>query len=197
MCCCLCCKHPTDVIRRTHPLCGDHRSLPSSLGLFKSLLLSYFLCTSSSFPKTIPMLSTACQIGFSSSTFCFTTSTGSFFVILLSSWSFALFDLTQPFSLRTIIYPLRIRGGKPTPFTVFFLALLFCTINAYLQIRDLTYFRVYPRYVAYIRFPSSTSIKGLCNLSEQPENGCGTSGSSRGVCCSSLDGTSTIPRTRY
>eukprot|EP00735_Rhodelphis_limneticus_P005406 TRINITY_DN17235_c0_g1::TRINITY_DN17235_c0_g1_i1::g.7721::m.7721 TRINITY_DN17235_c0_g1::TRINITY_DN17235_c0_g1_i1::g.7721 ORF type:complete len:270 (+),score=6.48,sp/A5PJS2/S5A1_BOVIN/51.74/4e-82,Steroid_dh/PF02544.11/2.1e-53,DUF1295/PF06966.7/6.2e+03,DUF1295/PF06966.7/2.7e-05,PEMT/PF04191.8/2.6e+03,PEMT/PF04191.8/0.38 TRINITY_DN17235_c0_g1_i1:47-811(+) len=34
---------------------------------------------------------------------------------------------------RTFIFPLRIRGGKPTPVTVFGLAFLFCVINGYLQ----------------------------------------------------------------
>lgn len=45
---------------------------------------------------------------------------------------------------RVFIYPAGIRGGKPTPFVIMALAFLFCWANTYLQIRDLTYFTVYP-----------------------------------------------------
>jgi 3-oxo-5-alpha-steroid 4-dehydrogenase 1 len=39
---------------------------------------------------------------------------------------------------RTLIFPLRIRGGKPTPFIPFIMATLFCTANGYMQARSLT-----------------------------------------------------------
>ncbi len=39
---------------------------------------------------------------------------------------------------RTVIFPLRIRGGKPSPITVVLLAFLFCTVNGYIQARRLS-----------------------------------------------------------
>lgn len=45
---------------------------------------------------------------------------------------------------RTLIFPMRIRGGKPTPATVFLMALVFCLINGHLQGRALTEHRTYP-----------------------------------------------------
>lgn len=36
---------------------------------------------------------------------------------------------------RDIIYPFRLRGGKPTPCTVWFLAFIFCLYNGYMQSR--------------------------------------------------------------
>lgn len=44
---------------------------------------------------------------------------------------------------RTCIFPLRLRGGKKTPFAPFFMAFVFCLINGYLQGRALTYFYTY------------------------------------------------------
>lgn len=44
----------------------------------------------------------------------------------------------------TFIFPLLIRGGKPTPFVVFLMALLFCVVNGYLQMRFLTEYAVFP-----------------------------------------------------
>ena len=38
---------------------------------------------------------------------------------------------------RTFVFPFRMRAGKPTPFGVFALALLFCALNGYLQCRAL------------------------------------------------------------
>ena len=38
---------------------------------------------------------------------------------------------------RTLIFPLKIRGGKPTPLTLFLAALLFCVANGYIQMRAL------------------------------------------------------------
>merc|ERR1711871_374642 len=45
---------------------------------------------------------------------------------------------------RTLIFPLRLRGGKPTAFVPFLMAFVFCTINGYLQGRALTYLYTYP-----------------------------------------------------
>lgn len=39
---------------------------------------------------------------------------------------------------RALIFPLRIRGGKPTPFGVFLMAFVFCLWNGYLQGRSLS-----------------------------------------------------------
>ena len=44
---------------------------------------------------------------------------------------------------RSLIYPLRLRGGKPTPFLVMLMAFTFCTLNRYMQTRMLTHIRVY------------------------------------------------------
>ncbi|XP_039677106.1 3-oxo-5-alpha-steroid 4-dehydrogenase 1 isoform X2 [Perca fluviatilis] len=38
---------------------------------------------------------------------------------------------------RSLIYPFLIRGGKPTPFASFVLAIVFCIYNGYMQIRVL------------------------------------------------------------
>ncbi|KAL3927554.1 MAG: hypothetical protein SGPRY_002769, partial [Prymnesium sp.] len=45
---------------------------------------------------------------------------------------------------RSIVYPLSIHGGKPTPVVVSFLAFLFCAANGYLQGRYLTKLYTYP-----------------------------------------------------
>lgn len=42
--------------------------------------------------------------------------------VLLSMYLFHYFN-------RSFIYPLRIRGGKPTPFVIFLMALAFCVYN--------------------------------------------------------------------
>jgi 3-oxo-5-alpha-steroid 4-dehydrogenase 1 len=39
---------------------------------------------------------------------------------------------------RTMIFPLRMRGGKPSKFMTFIMALVFCSANGYLQMRGLT-----------------------------------------------------------
>ena len=39
---------------------------------------------------------------------------------------------------RTMIFPLRMRGGKPSKFMTFIMALVFCSANGYLQMRSLT-----------------------------------------------------------
>jgi 3-oxo-5-alpha-steroid 4-dehydrogenase 1 len=45
---------------------------------------------------------------------------------------------------RTIIFPCRIRGGKPSAFIPFAMAMSFCTVNGYIQCRTLTSLKVYP-----------------------------------------------------
>ncbi|XP_064017302.1 3-oxo-5-alpha-steroid 4-dehydrogenase 1 isoform X4 [Pogoniulus pusillus] len=45
---------------------------------------------------------------------------------------------------RSLIFPLLIRQGKPTPFFTFVLALLFCVYNGYLQGRSLSNYAKYP-----------------------------------------------------
>ncbi|EGW11601.1 3-oxo-5-alpha-steroid 4-dehydrogenase 1 [Cricetulus griseus] len=44
---------------------------------------------------------------------------------------------------RTLVFPVLIRGGKPTPLFSFAAAILFCTFNGYLQSRYLSQFAVY------------------------------------------------------
>merc|ERR1712216_808509 len=44
---------------------------------------------------------------------------------------------------RTFIYPLRMRGAKPTRLLSFALAMIFCTINGYIQARMLSKFAIY------------------------------------------------------
>ena len=45
---------------------------------------------------------------------------------------------------RTVIFPLRLRGGKDTPLLPFLMATIFCTLNGYMQARTLTALRAYP-----------------------------------------------------
>lgn len=45
---------------------------------------------------------------------------------------------------RTFIFPMLIRGGKPTPFSVFVMALCFCLVNGWVQARALTLHHTYP-----------------------------------------------------
>ena len=44
---------------------------------------------------------------------------------------------------RTFIYPMRIKGGKPTPVKILLLAFIFCTCNGYIQGRTLTALKTY------------------------------------------------------
>ncbi|KAK2567432.1 3-oxo-5-alpha-steroid 4-dehydrogenase 1, partial [Acropora cervicornis] len=46
---------------------------------------------------------------------------------------------------RSLIYPWLIKGGKPTPFFLAFLAFVFCIYNGYLQARYLTQFAYYEK----------------------------------------------------
>eukprot|EP00937_MAST-01D_sp_MAST-1D-sp2_P002656 g2656.t1 len=52
---------------------------------------------------------------------------------------------------RTFVFPFRLRNGKPTPFVVFLLALLFCLVNGHLQSRYLIGFAAYDD--AWLRDP--------------------------------------------
>ncbi|XP_035684068.1 3-oxo-5-alpha-steroid 4-dehydrogenase 1-like [Branchiostoma floridae] len=45
---------------------------------------------------------------------------------------------------RSLIFPMLIRGGKPTPLVPFLLALLFCVYNGYMQARYLSQYARYP-----------------------------------------------------
>ena len=45
---------------------------------------------------------------------------------------------THHYINRTLIYPLRMRGGKPSKFMTFIMALIFFSANGYLQMRPLT-----------------------------------------------------------
>jgi 3-oxo-5-alpha-steroid 4-dehydrogenase 1 len=51
---------------------------------------------------------------------------------------------TLHYSNRTLIFPLRIRGGKPTPLVPFVMATVYCSLNGYLQSRALTALVRYP-----------------------------------------------------
>ena len=60
---------------------------------------------------------------------------------------------------RTIVFPMRLRGGKNTPFLPFFFALVFCVCNGYLQARSLTYFETsYPEVRAHICVPRTLAL---------------------------------------
>lgn len=45
---------------------------------------------------------------------------------------------------RTVVYPLQIRGGKPTPLSIAAMAFAFCLANGYVQARHLTQFAAFP-----------------------------------------------------
>ena len=44
---------------------------------------------------------------------------------------------------RSLVYPLRMRGSKPTPFVVMMMAWTFCVVNGFMQTRMLTHVRAY------------------------------------------------------
>lgn len=48
------------------------------------------------------------------------------------------------YGYRTFIFPLLIRGGKPTPAGLFVLAFLFCSYNGYMQGRSLSNYTEFP-----------------------------------------------------
>lgn len=54
-------------------------------------------------------------------------------LLLLACW-------TVHYTNRTIIYGLRLKGGKPTPLPIMFFALFYCVANGYVQCRSLTSF---------------------------------------------------------
>lgn len=41
------------------------------------------------------------------------------------------------YTYRTIVFPLRVRAGKPAPLSVMLLGMSFCVWNGLLQVRDL------------------------------------------------------------
>jgi len=45
---------------------------------------------------------------------------------------------------RTLVYPLRIKGSKPIPLSVMFMAMSFCSLNGYIQCRSLTRHLIVP-----------------------------------------------------
>jgi len=45
---------------------------------------------------------------------------------------------TIHYTNRVFIFPLRMRGGKPSKFLTFIMALIFCSANGYIQMRSLT-----------------------------------------------------------
>ena len=66
---------------------------------------------------------------------------------LFSSWEIALrykYNIllismfTVHYTNRVLIFPLRMRGGKPSKFMTFIMALIFCSANGYIQMRGLT-----------------------------------------------------------
>eukprot|EP00877_Chromochloris_zofingiensis_P014692 jgi/Chrzof1/9477/Cz04g04160.t1 len=69
-------------------------------------------------------------------------------VMVITNWDTYKSNLTTPrtiftaaflihYSYRSLIYPLLIRGGKKTPFSVWFLAVLFCLWNGFLQVSSI------------------------------------------------------------
>jgi hypothetical protein len=106
----------------------------------------------------------------------------------------SLFTFTaRALGRRTVIFPLRIRGGKPSPITVVLLAFLFCTVNGYIQARrssarrsvplslrrgqarTLTQFATYPEgYLSSPRFLGATAPRQrrLCAQRAAPQAGC-------------------------
>ena len=63
------------------------------------------------------------------------------------------------FLSRSLIYPWLIKGGKPTPVFLSFLAFMFCVLNGYMQARYLTKFARYEMsYVSSPRFVCGVAI---------------------------------------
>merc|ERR1719167_2180662 len=50
----------------------------------------------------------------------------------------AILCFVAHYANRTIVFPLMLKGGKPTPIFVMFSALSFCCMNGYIQMRSLT-----------------------------------------------------------
>lgn len=51
---------------------------------------------------------------------------------------------TIHYTNRTLIFPWRTRGGKPTPFSVMMMSFFYCVFNGYIQTRYLTQFASFP-----------------------------------------------------
>ncbi|XP_066481109.1 3-oxo-5-alpha-steroid 4-dehydrogenase 1 [Tiliqua scincoides] len=63
------------------------------------------------------------------------------------------------YTYRALIFPFLIRGGKPTPASLFLLAFLFCSFNGYLQGRPLSNYTVFPAYwIKDARFVIGTAM---------------------------------------
>eukprot|EP01087_Luapelamoeba_hula_P003809 TRINITY_DN13665_c0_g1_i1.p1 TRINITY_DN13665_c0_g1~~TRINITY_DN13665_c0_g1_i1.p1 ORF type:complete len:259 (-),score=20.04 TRINITY_DN13665_c0_g1_i1:57-833(-) len=62
------------------------------------------------------------------------------------------------YSQRTLIFPFLLRGGKATPVGVMLAAFVFCTINAYCQMRYLTTIQYDPNWVWDLRFLGGTAL---------------------------------------
>jgi hypothetical protein len=64
---------------------------------------------------------------------------------------------------RDLIFPLRLRGGKPTPFVVWAMAAVFCVYNGYMQVRSHHLVQLQPSWVFFLSFSSlSASLLRLC-----------------------------------
>jgi hypothetical protein len=59
-------------------------------------------------------------------------------LLLLAMWQFHYLQ-------RTIVFPLRMRGGRPMPLAIVFLSLAFQTVNAYVNARWISHLGDYPR----------------------------------------------------
>jgi 3-oxo-5-alpha-steroid 4-dehydrogenase 1 len=60
---------------------------------------------------------------------------------------------------RSFVFPLRLRGGKPTPFVVFLMALVFCVWNGWMQSAALLRHAEYPPgYLASPRFLGGVAL---------------------------------------
>ena len=60
---------------------------------------------------------------------------------------------------RTFVFPLLIRGGKPTPLIVFLMAFFYCVANGYMQSHFLMQEAVYPpQYLRSTQFVAGAMV---------------------------------------